>query len=100
MQDFDQPLASYQFGPYPADTLRYKSKALLEYQTPAQSDGLGTHFWLEKNEAAVHGVAMLVGPTSSPDLMFLAVRLPSGQHRLTLAIVSQFESDAARLPAN
>ena len=100
MQDFDRPPGSFQFGPYPAVRLSYKSKALVEYQTPAHSDGLGTHSWLEKNEGAIDGVAMLVGPTSTPDLMFLAVRLPSSQHRLTLAIVSQFERDAARLPVN
>ena len=29
------------FGPYPADKLTYKSKSMVRYRTPAQTDGLG-----------------------------------------------------------
>jgi hypothetical protein len=100
MQDFDQPAESFQFGPYPADTLRYKSDALVEYRTPARNEGLGTQSWLEKNESAIDGVEMLVGPTSTPDLLSLAVRLPADQRQLAAVIVAQFERDAARLPIN
>ena len=35
-------------GPYPKDTLRYKSSTVLEYSTPAHTEGLGTHSWLQK----------------------------------------------------
>ena len=40
-RDIDQ---SPTFGPYPKDTLVYKSNELVEYQTPAQTDGLGTYW--------------------------------------------------------
>jgi hypothetical protein len=100
MQDFDQPPDSFHFGPYPADTLHYKSERVVEYRTPARSEGLGTYSWLEKNETAIHGVAMLIGPTSTPDLLLLAVRLPLDRQGLTPAIVAQFERDGARLPVN
>jgi hypothetical protein len=100
MQDFDQPSDTFHFGPYPADTLNYKSERLVEYRTPARSEGLGTYSWLEKNETAIDGVAMLIGPKSTPDLLLLAVRLPLDRHGLTPVIVAQFERGGARLPVN
>ena len=100
IQDFDQPPESYHFGPYPADTLLYKNDSIVEYRTPARSEGLGTQSRLEKNESAIDGVAMLVGPRSTPDLWSLAIRLPDDQRRLTTVIVAQFERDVALLPFN
>jgi hypothetical protein len=70
LRDFDQPPDSYPFGPYPADRLTYKGEALVEYRTPPRRDGLGTRSWLEKNESPIDGAVM--------------------------AIVAQFERDAAR----
>jgi hypothetical protein len=97
MELFDKPPGYIQFGPYPADSLKYRSDRVVEYRTPARSDGLGTYSWLEKNETAIDGAAMLVGPASTPDLLLLAVRLSSDQRGLTPAIVAQFELDAAGL---
>lgn len=94
MEGFD---LSFTFGPYPEDTLTYKSKAMVEYQTPPQADGLGTHSRLNKNGSPIDGVAILVGQT--PDLLLLSVRLPRDLTGLTSAIVGQVERDAAR-PAN
>lgn len=92
MEGFDLPIT---FGPYPKDILTYKGKTLVEYTTPAQTEGLGTRFWLRKNGSPIDGAAILVGPT--PDLLFLSVRLPADLAGLTSAIVGQAESDAARL---
>ncbi|HLJ88745.1 MAG TPA: hypothetical protein VKZ53_18140 [Candidatus Angelobacter sp.] len=80
-------------GPYPADKLTYKSKELVEYETPAQSEGLGTASRLLKNASPIRGAAILVGDT--PDLVFLAVRLSPDFEKLTSAIIEQTESDAA-----
>jgi hypothetical protein len=91
-EGFNLPIT---FGPYPKDILTYKGKTLVEYTTPAQTEGLGTHFWLRKNGSPISGAAILVGPT--PDLLFLSVRLPADRAGLTSAIVGQAESDAARL---
>jgi hypothetical protein len=96
MKDFDQPPGSFPFGPYPTDTLTYKSKTVVEYRTPAQTDGLGTYSWLEKSGDPIDGVAILVGQT--PDLLLLEVRLPRDLDGLAAAIIGQFERDAARLP--
>ena len=85
---------SFTAGPYPNDLLNYKSKALVEYQTPAQTEGLGTHSLLKKNASPIRGVAMLVGPT--PDLLLLSVRLPPDQIALTSTILHQLEHEQAR----
>ena len=88
---FDQ---KFSFGPYPKDTLTCKSKAVVEYKTPAQTEGLGTHSWLKKNDSPIDGVAILTGQT--PDLVLLSMRLPSDLTVLTPAIIRQVERDAAR----
>jgi len=82
----------FAFGPYPSDTLIYKSNKAVEYKTPAQTEGLGTHSWLLKNAYPIEGVAMLIGKT--PDLLLLSVRLPPELTELTSAIVGQVERDA------
>jgi len=87
-----EPASSFPFGPYPADKLVYKTKEVVEYQTPARKDGLGTNSTLKKNETPISGVAILTGET--PDLVLLAVRLSPGPTDLTSAIIQQVEHDA------
>lgn len=82
------------FGPYPKDVLTYRNNRVVEYKTPAQTDGLGTHSLLKKNGSPIEGVAMLVGQT--PDLSLLSVRLPPELNGLTSTIIRQFERDAER----
>ena len=94
VQEETRPAGSFPFGPYPKDKLTYKSKRVVEYRTPAQTDGLATHSWLMKNDRPIEGVAILFGPT--PDLLLVSVRLPSELSRLAPAIVGQVERDAAR----
>ena len=87
------PERSFTFGPCPKDVLLYKSNELVEYKTPAQSEGLGTHS-LKKSGSAIEGVAMLVGQRL--DLVFLSVRLPPEWNELTSVIVRQVERDTER----
>lgn len=94
IKDSDQPARSFPSGPYPKDTLRYKSKTVVEYKTPAQTEGLGTRWFVKKNDSAIEGVAILIG--RPPDLLFLSARLPSDPAALTATIMDQFERDAAR----
>ncbi len=94
MELFDQPHNSLPSGPYPTDTLAYKSNRLVEFQTPPQTEGLGTHFWLRKSAIPIDGVAILVGPT--PDLLLLSVRLPPELSALSSVIVHQVEYEAVR----
>jgi hypothetical protein len=85
--EFDQPTNTYTFGPYPNDILYYKSDKVVEYKTPPQSEGLGTHSLLKKDASPIEGVAMLI----NLDSMLLSVRLPASQTALTPPIISQFE---------
>lgn len=92
--DFPGLSPSVPFGPYPGDKLTYKSRTVVEYRTPAQADGLGTHSSLKKNASPIVGAALLTGPT--PDLLLLSVRLPPELNWLASSIVKQVELDAAQ----
>jgi hypothetical protein len=89
-----EPASSFPFGPYPKDKLIYRSKEIVEYQTPAETDGFGTDSYLQKNASPISGVAILYG--EELDLLFLSARLPVDSVDLTPAIVHQVERDAAR----
>jgi hypothetical protein len=93
----DRPLPS---GPYPNDTLTYRSKTIVEYKTPAQTDGLGNFdSWLGKNDMTIVGAAiLLVDPPPNPngdlpDAVRLSVRVPPDLTRLTPEIVHYVERD-------
>ena len=76
-------------GPYPKDKLSYKSTEVVEYETPAQTDGLGTYSGLKKNAEPIRGVAILVPPAL--DLSLVAIRLPADLRDLTSAIMQHFD---------
>jgi hypothetical protein len=96
-----EPASDFPFGPYPKDKLIYKSKELVEYQTPPQTEGLGTQSRLLKNPDPIRGIAMLVGEDpivgEPPSLFFHAVRLPSEMTNLTSAIIQQTEYEGTHL---
>ena len=78
--------------PYPKDTLRRKSKTVVEYDTSAHTEGLEKQSWPKKNGSSISGVAILIG--DPPDLLLLSVRLPPNLSRLTPLIVHHLESDS------
>jgi hypothetical protein len=82
----------FTFGPYPTDKLIYRTNDVVEYQTPANTGGLGTSQRLKKNTTAIRGVAMLLG--QAPDLVQVSVRLPSNLANLATPIIQQSERDA------
>jgi hypothetical protein len=84
---------TFQFGPYPADILTYKSDEVVEYETPAYADGLGTYLGLTKNASPIDGVAILAG--GELHLVLLSARLPGDPAGLAQAIVEQVEREAA-----
>jgi hypothetical protein len=98
MKEFDQPNDLFTFGPFPSDRLIYKRDALVEYRTPAESEGLGTYSWLKKGAIPIEGAAILVG--DEHDLALLSIRLPINLSGLTTLIIGQFELDASRCPCN
>ena len=93
IEEGTEPASSFPFGPYPKDKLIYRSKEMVEYQTPANTDGLGTNSRLKKDANPISGVAILMGET--PDLLLLSVRLSPNLADLTSTIVQQVERDAA-----
>jgi hypothetical protein len=91
-----EPPNDFPSGPYPEDKLTYKSKSVVEFETPAHADGLGTNSRLKKNTDPINGVVMLMdeAPDSMPDLVFLSVRLPSSLNGLTSAIIQLMKREA------
>ena len=90
-----EPASSFSFGPPPTDKLNYRSKEIVEYETPANATGLGTASMLQRNSNPIRGVAILSGET--PDLLFAALRLSPNQYDLSAAIIQCVESDASQL---
>jgi hypothetical protein len=94
------PASDFHKGPYPDDKLTYKSQDIVEYQTPANTKGLGTDESLEQNTSPIDGVAILTFYDRKSDeisaLLHLAVRLPPAQSNLTQFIIQQTEQDAMK----
>jgi len=84
---------SFPRGPYPNDKLIYKGDDSVEFETPAQSKGLGTDSFLLPSSDPIRGVKILVG--AEPDLMSLSARLPASETDLTSVIIQQTELYAA-----
>lgn len=88
-----EPASSFPFGPYPNDKLTYKNSEIVEYETPAHTEGLGTNSFLKIDANPISGVAILMGQPA--DLVQLSVRLSPDQVNLTSSIIQQVERDTA-----
>ncbi len=91
-----EPASDFPFGPYPNDKLTYRSQSVVEYETPANTQGLGTVSRLLANASPIDGVAIIAG--ADTDLIQLSARLSGANHDLIPAIVGQVESDEAASP--
>jgi hypothetical protein len=91
-----EPATDFPFGPYPTDKLTYRSRSVVEFETPPQTKGLGTDSWLRSNGQPIRGVAIVAGDNVNTDLYVqtLAVRLPPALDDLIPAIVQQVERDS------
>lgn len=86
-------------GPYPADIVTHPRHNVVEYTTPAQTEGLGNFdSWIGKTKLPIRGAAVLANyPPQSrkiASLSLLSARLPPGLSALIPTIVTQFELDA------
>lgn len=88
------PAGSFPSGPYANDKLIYKTNEVVEYETPANTDGLGTQSRLKKSSDPIRGVEILVGKMPDLAVTSLAVRLSPDQADLISVIIQQFEGDA------
>ncbi len=85
IDSFSQTADQFTFAPYPNDKLIVQNDRVVEFQTPAHSDGLGTMSRLKANDDPIDGVAILEGKT--PDLLMLRVRLPREKRDLAPVII-------------
>jgi hypothetical protein len=88
-----EPASDFPFGPYPGDKLTYRGKNIVEFETPANADGLGTDSRLQKSASPVDGVAIIAGHDT--DLVQLSARVPANDSDLIPAMVGQAEKEAA-----
>jgi hypothetical protein len=73
------------------DKLNYLTTEMVEFQTPANAEGMGTASRLRKNGDPISGVVILSGEVSN--LLHLSVRLPHEMVDLVSLIVQQAERD-------
>jgi hypothetical protein len=95
IDDGIEPASYFPFGPFPKDKLIIQSDRIVEYQTPAHSEGLGTLIWLRADDSPINGVEIL---DEELDLSSLAVRLPPDLNDLASPIIRQFERGNALAP--
>ena len=88
-----EPASSFPAGPYPKDKLIYRSKSIVEFETPANTQGLGTDSRLKANANPIDGVAILSG--AETDLVLLSARLSEKDRDLIPSIVGQVEKESA-----
>ena len=92
-----EPASDFGHGPFATDQLTRKGSNLVEYVTPAGAAGAGAAFSELKTGAAISGMAFLQG--STPDLVFLAARMPAGSEALAPVILRRLEADAGAATA-
>jgi hypothetical protein len=88
-----EPASDFPFGPYPGDKLTYLSKSVVEFETPANAQGLGTASLLLMNASPIDGVVIVSGVDTN--LTLLSARVPATDSDLLQFIVKQAESDVA-----
>jgi hypothetical protein len=87
-----EPASNFPVGPYLHDKIAYRTKTLAEFETPAQSEGLGTQSRLHANSEPIIGFVFLsMQPNDDPYDISLEVRLPSDTASLASVIRSATE---------
>ena len=87
-----EPASDFPSGPYPNDKLTDRGKNVVKFETPANTEGLGTDSRLLPNAGPIDGVAMITG--ADTDLIQLFARVSDNDRDLIPFIVKQAESDA------
>ena len=87
-----EPASDFPIGPYPHDKLTYRAQNVVEFETPANTAGLGTDSRLLPIASPIDGVAIITG--ADTDLIQLSARVSEKDRDLIPFIVKQVESDA------
>ena len=88
-----EPASSFPTGPYATDRLQRRGKNIVEFETPANTAGLGSQSRLTMNASPIQGVAILFG--EEPSLVQLSMRLPDRDQTVNRAIIEQLEAEAS-----
>lgn len=88
-----EPASDFPSGPYATDKLTRRAKNIVEFDTLANSAGLGTDSRLLPNASPIDGVAIITG--ADTDLIQLSARVSAKDRDLIPLIVKQVESEAA-----
>lgn len=91
LAQYHQSIDSIQPGPPSTDTITRRGDELVEYETPANTDGFGLSERLKRSDDPIAGVAVLRRHESA--VAFAAVRLPAALRGLAPAIIGQVEQD-------
>ena len=89
-----EPAASFPSGPYTNDRLTYLSKRVVEFETPPNTEGMGTDSLLLKSADPIQGVAILFG--EEPSLLQLSIRLSGNNRDLARIIVESVEREVEK----
>ncbi|HEV2579056.1 MAG TPA: hypothetical protein VGU25_17760 [Acidobacteriaceae bacterium] len=75
-----EPTKDFPRGPYPKDLLHHVSPELVEFTTPANQQGLGTHSWIKRARTPIEGMVQLrggfVNASDDPFMASVYMRLP------------------------
>ncbi len=89
------PQSDFPSGPYPDDIIKRLSDTDVEFETPADKDGMGTESRLVKENAPISGLAI---KTSDDDLVLLDVRMPPDLRNLIPVIIQTTREQSGMLP--
>jgi hypothetical protein len=83
-----EPKAEFVFGPFPQDRIHRLSRDVVAFETPANTDGMGTKSRLLKSGDPIQG---LVWMDRDNNATFLAVRLAPSQRDLAAYIINEMK---------
>ena len=89
-----------QSGPYPKDVVKRIGETIVEYKTPAKTEGLGNYnSWLGKGDLPIVGAVIIIddpaGPFGLPNVVRLTVRLPPSLAPHGEVVIRYVESDVS-----
>lgn len=87
-----EPASDFPSGPYASDKVTYRAKNIVEFETPANTAGLGTNSRLQPNASPIDGVAIIL--EGETDLIQLSARVPERDRDLLPIIIRQVEREA------
>ncbi|MGC1782786.1 MAG: hypothetical protein WA708_09725 [Acidobacteriaceae bacterium] len=95
-----EPANNFPYGPYPHDKLTYKTKTLVDFETAAHHEGLGTQSRLQANTEPIIGFVFLSAqPNDDPYDISLEIRLPADMAWLSPTIRDATEQTLPAEPA-